>query len=131
MLASISSEFEKSHQASWLGTSYVRVTRITPIFNRHQISTSNMHLHTLIWASLRRYGSQGCEPHGPVFCSFRHFALWLFSKSRDAHIVKIREPFVYHTRYNLIRNQLCGIGGGGLMTTSSYVRISSSCQVAV
>ncbi|KAF8723220.1 hypothetical protein AX14_009396 [Amanita brunnescens Koide BX004] len=90
MLASISSEFQKSHQASWLGTSYLLATcTFTPLYGRlcDVMGRKNANHTALFFA-----GS------GILLCGF----------SRNMEML-------------IMSRFLCGIGGGGLMTTSSIV----------
>ncbi|KAK2460722.1 hypothetical protein APHAL10511_007192 [Amanita phalloides] len=92
MLASISSEFEKSHQASWLGTSYLLATcTFTPLYGR-------------LCDALGRRGAN----HIALFFAASGILLCGFSTNLEMLIM---------SRF------LCGIGGGGLLTTSSLPRI--------
>ncbi|KAF8352168.1 vacuolar amino acid permease [Amanita rubescens] len=90
MLTSISSEFEKSHQASWLGTSYLLATcTFTPLYGR-------------LCDVMGRKGAN----HTALFFAGSGILLCGFSRNLEMLIL---------SRF------LCGIGGGGLMTTSSIV----------
>ncbi|TFK35458.1 vacuolar amino acid permease [Crucibulum laeve] len=90
MLASISSDFNKSNQASWLGTSYLLATcTFTPLYGR----LCNV------------MGRKGANHTALVFCALGVLMCGL-SNSMEMLIV---------ARF------LSGIGGGGLLTTSSII----------
>ncbi|TFK24624.1 MFS general substrate transporter [Coprinopsis marcescibilis] len=90
MLPSISSEFNKSNQASWLGTSYLLATcTFTPLYGRlsNVLGRRGANHTALLFAGL-----------GVLLCGL--------SKNMETLIL---------ARF------LSGIGGGGLMTTSSII----------
>ncbi|KAF8162661.1 vacuolar amino acid permease [Crassisporium funariophilum] len=90
MLPSISSEFNRSNQASWLGTSYLLATcTFTPLYGRlsNVLGRKGANQTALLFATL-----------GVLMCGL--------SKSMEMLIL---------ARF------FSGIGGGGLMTTSSII----------
>ncbi|PPQ99167.1 hypothetical protein CVT24_009258 [Panaeolus cyanescens] len=90
MLPSISSEFNKSNQASWLGTAYLLATcTFTPLYGRlsNVLGRKGANQTALLFAGL-----------GVLMCGL--------SRSMETLIL---------ARF------LAGIGGGGLMTTSSII----------
>ncbi|KAF9460915.1 major facilitator superfamily domain-containing protein [Collybia nuda] len=90
MLPSISSEFNQSNQASWLGTSYLLATcTFTPLYGRlcNVLGRKGAHQTALTFTGL-----------GILLCGF----------SRNMETL-------------ILARFLSGIGGGGLLTTSSIV----------
>ncbi|KAF4615525.1 hypothetical protein D9613_003503 [Agrocybe pediades] len=90
MLPSISSEFNKSNQASWLGTSYLLATcTFTPLYGRlcNVLGRKGANRTALLFAGL-----------GVLLCGL----------SRSMEMLIVARFF-------------SGIGGGGLMTTSSII----------
>ncbi|KIM49857.1 hypothetical protein M413DRAFT_21980 [Hebeloma cylindrosporum] len=95
MLPSISSEFNKFNQASWLGTSYLLATcTFTPLYGRlcNVLGRKGANHTALLFAAV-----------GVLMCGL--------SSSMEMLIL---------ARFDVI-SQFSGIGGGGLMTTSSIV----------
>jgi hypothetical protein len=57
VIPKISSEFQKSHQASWLGTAYVAHRQNRWYLNFPQLSIDNLYLYAVVWSSLQRDGA--------------------------------------------------------------------------
>ncbi|EFI26574.1 multidrug resistance protein [Coprinopsis cinerea okayama7 len=90
MLPSISSEFNKSNQASWLGTSYLLATcTFTPLYGR----LSNV------------LGRKGANHTALIFAGLGVLLCGLSTNMETLILARF----------------LSGIGGGGLMTTSSII----------
>lgn len=90
MLPAISSEFNKSNQASWLGTAYLLATcTFTPLYGR---------LCNVL-------GRKGAQRTAIIFCGL---GVMLCGLSTNLETL-------------ILARFLAGVGGGGLMTTSSII----------
>ena len=91
MVSSISSEYNKSNQSSWLGTSCVSFFDHFQGSEDPQVSSRDMYFHPSLRASLSRHGETRSEPDCSSFCWYRNAVLRVVDESGDAHCCTFRE----------------------------------------
>ncbi|KAI0761482.1 vacuolar amino acid permease [Trametes elegans] len=106
LLPSISSEFDKAHQASWLGTAYLLATcTFTPLYGR---------LCNVL-------GRRGANQLAVFFAGLGTAACGLSSSMEMLIAARFVRVCDLWSRLSLTHQQLGGLGGGGIFTTATII----------